>query len=64
MATEQYSIGYEEGYQDGWNAAVVDAPPKREWVGLTSEEVKHYNNRLSGSGVAEEIEAKLRERNT
>ncbi len=38
--------------------------PKREWVGLTELEVKHYNSRLSGSGVAQEIEAKLRERNT
>ena len=37
---------------------------QHEWVGLTSEEVKHYNNRLSGSNVAQEIESKLRERNT
>jgi len=36
--------------------------PKREWVSLTDEERRHYNNRLSGSGVAEEIEAKLKER--
>ena len=40
------------------------APPKREWVGLTDEERRHYNNRLSGSGVSEEIEAKLKEKNT
>jgi hypothetical protein len=40
------------------------APPRKEWVGLTGLEVSHYNSRLSGSGVAEEIEAKLRERNT
>jgi hypothetical protein len=40
------------------------APPKREWVGLTGLEVSHYNSRLSRSGVAEEIQAKLRERNT
>jgi hypothetical protein len=37
---------------------------KREWVGLTELEINHYNSRLSGSGVAEEIQAKLRERNT
>jgi len=37
---------------------------QHEWVGLTELEVKHYNNRLSGSNVAQEIEAKLRERNT
>ena len=36
---------------------------QREWVGLTELEIKHYNSRLSGSGVAQEIEAKLRERN-
>ena len=40
------------------------APPRKEWVGLTELEVKHYNNRLSGSNVAQEIESKLRERNT
>ena len=39
-------------------------PPRKEWVGLTEFEVSHYNNRLSGSGVAEEIQAKLKERNT
>jgi len=38
--------------------------PRKEWVGLTDEEIKHYNSRLSGSGVAQEIESKLRERNT
>jgi hypothetical protein len=38
--------------------------PRKEWVGLTDDEIKHYNSRLSGSGVAQEIEAKLRERNT
>lgn len=36
----------------------------RQWVGLTDEERRHFNNRLSGSGVAEEIEAKLKEKNT
>lgn len=39
------------------------APPKRAWVGLTDEERMHFNNRLSGSGVAEEIESVLRNRN-
>ena len=38
--------------------------PRKEWVGLTDEEVSLYDNRLSGSGVARDIEAKLRERNT
>ena len=40
------------------------APTKREWVGLTDVEVAVYEIRLSGSGLAREIEAKLRERNT
>ena len=38
------------------------ATPK-QWVGLTDEERRRYNDRLSGSGVAEDIEAKLREKN-
>jgi hypothetical protein len=37
---------------------------QRQWVGLTEEEIAMYDKRLSGSGVAREIEAKLRERNT
>lgn len=39
------------------------APPSKQWVGLTDEERMHFNNRLSGSGVAEEIESVLRNRN-
>jgi hypothetical protein len=39
-------------------------PSRKKWVGLTEDEIKHYNNRLSGSNVAQEIESKLRERNT
>ena len=35
MTTEQYAIGYETGYQDGWNAA-MEQPAKRE--PLTDEE--------------------------
>jgi hypothetical protein len=35
----------------------------KEWVGLTDEECRHFNNRLSGSGVAEEIDALLKEKN-
>lgn len=31
MVTEEYSIGYSEGYQDGWNAA-IDEEPKKEPV--------------------------------
>ena len=35
----------------------------KPWQGLTDEERRRYNDRLSGSGVAEEIEAKLKEKN-
>ena len=42
---------------------VWKSPPSKPWVSLTDEERRHYNNRLSGSGVAEEIEAKLKEKN-
>ena len=46
MATEQYSIGYEEGFQNGWNAAVDSLPAQRK--PLTDEEIlsiarDHYN---------------------
>lgn len=36
---------------------------QRKWVGLTEWERNYYNNRLSGSGVAEDIEFELRSRN-
>lgn len=41
----------------------ICSPPK-PWVGLTDDERRHFNNRLSGSGVAEEIDALLKEKNT
>lgn len=37
MTTEQYSIGYEEGYQAGWNEAMEAALPHRK--PLTDEEI-------------------------
>ena len=37
MATEQYSIGYEEGFQNGWNAAVDSLPAQRK--PLTNDEI-------------------------
>ena len=36
MTTEQYSIGYDEGYQAGWNAAMDAKPAQRK--PLTSQE--------------------------
>ena len=30
MATEEYCVGYDEGYQAGWNAALEPAPPSKQ----------------------------------
>ena len=30
MTTEQYSIGYDEGYQAGWNAAMEASPAQQQ----------------------------------
>jgi hypothetical protein len=39
MTTEQYSIGYDEGYQAGWNAAMDTSPQRKPWVGLTWDDM-------------------------
>jgi hypothetical protein len=39
------------------------APPRKQWVGLTDEEVGKYSDRLNGGDIAREVEAKLKERN-
>jgi hypothetical protein len=60
-----YEKGFVEGMAKQMHSSVdraVNAMAKK-WVGLTELEVKHYNSRLSGSGVAQEIEAKLKEKN-
>jgi hypothetical protein len=36
---------------------------QKEWVGLTDNEIALYDKRLSGSSVARDIEAKLKEKN-
>jgi len=50
----------------GFNSVIplYTAPPKREWVELTEEEITEYSSWLSGRNVVRAIEAKLRERNT
>jgi len=46
------------------------APPKREWVGLSDKEVKKIVDKntsdiwCNGKGVARDVEAKLKEKNT
>jgi hypothetical protein len=63
VATEEYAIGYEEGNQVGWNAAMDSLPAQRPWVGLTQEEVEDsYNSDYKAQTRA--IEAKLKEKNT
>lgn len=56
MATEEYQVGYEAGYQDGWNAA------QKPFIGLTDEEIKTIW-RQTVNEVCRAIEAKLREKN-
>ena len=62
---EEWTVGYDEGYQAGWNAA-MDAKPAREWVGLTDEEkvalCKQFPDHLTFNSISA-IEAKLREKN-
>ena len=67
MTTEQYSIGYEAGYQEGWNDA---QKPQRTWVGLTDEEInsvrykRDWTAPWTDTTFARAIEAKLKEKNT
>ncbi len=42
---------------------MVHAPRKREWVGLTDEEMDELVNRFARYGLAREIESKLKEKN-
>jgi len=70
MATEEYSVGYEAGYQDGWNAATDATPPQRTWVGLTDEEIDdlfeangNEPSALFWIAFARAIEEKLKKKN-
>ena len=63
MATEEYQIGYEAGYQDGWNEA------QKPFVGLTEDEILLISAECAASHqhmdihFARAIEAKLRSKN-
>jgi flagellar biosynthesis/type III secretory pathway protein FliH len=70
MATEEYSIGYEQGKQDGFNEAMTQ---QRTWVGLTKDqmleilkEIDYETQRLPVGFrmFANAIEARLKELNT
>jgi hypothetical protein len=59
MTTEQYSIGYEAGYQDGWNEA------QKPFVGLTDEDRFELAKAQHGwEDLLIATEAKLKEKNT
>ena len=63
MATEEYQIGYEAGYQDGWNEA------QKPFVGLTTEEREQVQTESYGKvphhiALIAAVEAKLKEKNT
>jgi hypothetical protein len=76
---EQEPVAWMDEYGDVLSASVVDgsglrniplytAPPKREWVGLTEEEIteirlKSFDSIATNRAVYEAIEAKLREKN-
>jgi len=60
MTTEQYSIGYDEGYQAGWNAAMDAKPAQRK--PLTYEEIEAIGRGISAEdygifAIARAIEA-------
>ena len=58
---------YSDVISDGGFDPRYTAPPKREWVGLTHEELAWLNEALNLGGrfaVIEAIEAKLKEKNT
>ena len=62
MATEEYQVGYEAGYQDGWNAA------QKPFIGLTDEQYEKAIRdnmllQMNFAGIRDDIEAKLREKN-
>lgn len=64
MATEEHSIGYEDGKSAGFDECMAQ---QRTWVGLTDEEwsvICEKNNMLPDFDLKEEIEAKLKEKNT
>jgi hypothetical protein len=58
MATEEYQVGYEAGYQDGWNAA------QKPFVGLTDEERNAISRHHAYvDNIIKAAEAKLKEKN-
>lgn len=58
---EEYCAGHEEGYSEGWNAAMEQ--PTRPWVPLTEEDKDGFLMPFGFYWVINEIEEKLKEKN-
>jgi hypothetical protein len=63
LAQQQLADAFAEDFPNSWGKKKHTAPPSKPWVGLTDEEVKMIDERLSGSGVARAVEGLLKERN-
>jgi hypothetical protein len=63
QAIEQAERKPVKSYTGGVPQYATDAP-KREWVGLSNDEVAIYSNQFNGIRLVREIEAVLKERNT
>ena len=46
------------------NRMIDEAISKRQWVGLTDEEIQYCVELKNPEAIAEEVEAKLKEKNT
>jgi hypothetical protein len=64
MATEEYSIGYEDGKSAGFDECMAQ---QRTWVGLTDEEVNYLLEHTDWFEwphlFAKAVESKLKEKN-
>lgn len=79
LETEQEPVAWRYKYPDGFwrfsngervngsdsikSQALYTAPPKREWVGLTDEEIEHIADSEWEEAFVRMIEAKLKEKN-
>ena len=72
--SEEYSFGYNAGYQEGYNAGYQEGynaamnlmlTQLKTWVGLTDEELAKFSEmKLGAYDLCLEVEAKLKEKNT
>ena len=69
---EQEPVGWAEHGVINWLADMqfnhtsflYTTPPQRTWVGLTDEEIQYCVELKNPEAIAEEVEAKLKEKNT